>query len=161
MNDAHLHLLVNHFPIVGLIVGTIILIIGLVFKSATTRKAGLFAILMCAVFAIPSFSTGEGAEEVVEHMPNMSKETHHLIHEHEEKAEFFMPFAWILMILSAISLFFEWKKNKFTTYLTIITLVFSLIGIYLAKEVGTSGGEISHPEIRKGFVSSEHEEHED
>lgn len=159
MNDAHFHLLINHFPIIGLIIATLVLTLGIVLKSATTRKVGLFVLLLCSISAIPAFNSGEGAEEIVEEMSTMTKQGHHLIHEHEEKAEFFMPFAWTLIVLSVLGLFSEWKKNKFTTYLNIITLVVALIACYLVKEIGTSGGEISHPEIRKGFVSEEHEEH--
>ena len=33
MNDAHLHLVVNHFPIIGTILGLGILIAGIVLKN--------------------------------------------------------------------------------------------------------------------------------
>ena len=160
MNDAHIHLLINHIPIIGLIIGVLILLFGIIFKSSLTKKIALAVVLCCVFLAIPSFSTGEEAEEVIEHMSSMTKETHHLIHEHEEKAELFMPFAWILIVLSLVTLFFEWKKKKFASYLSILTLVVGLIAIYIVREVGTTGGEITHPEIRKGFVPTE-EEHED
>jgi cobalamin synthase len=160
MNDAHIHLLINHIPIIGLIIGVLILLFGIIFKSSLTKKIALAVVLCCVFLAIPSFSTGEEAEEVIEHMSSMTKETHHLIHEHEEKAELFMPFAWILIVLSLVTLIFEWKKKKFASYLSILTLVVGLVAIYIVREVGTTGGEISHPEIRKGFVPTE-EEHED
>lgn len=161
MNDAHLHLLINHFPIIGLIIGTLILLSGIVFRSVVTRKVAYVVLFFACVFAIPTNGSGEGAEEVVEHMPTMTEEGHHLIHEHEEKAEFFMPFAWSIMFLSLISLFLDWKKKKVAIYLAILTLGVSIAASYIVREVGTSGGEISHPEIRKNFKVSEHEEHEE
>lgn len=152
MNDAHTHLLINHFPIIGLIIGTLILLAGILFKSSTVKIVALFVLLLSAGFAIPASSTGEGAEEVVEHMGNMTEETHHLIHEHEEKAELFMPFAWGILGLSLIILFLEWKKKKIAIYFNIVLLLLTLTASYLVRQVGTSGGEIAHPEIRKGFV---------
>jgi len=93
-------------------------------------------------------------------MEGMTKETHHLIHEHEEKAELFMPFAWTLIVLSLISIVLEWKKNKIAKFIQIATLLVALVATYIAREVGTSGGEISHPEIRKDFKMEEHEDHD-
>ena len=38
MNDAHLHLVVNHFPIIGTIFGLGLLIAGLIFKNQTLKN---------------------------------------------------------------------------------------------------------------------------
>lgn len=176
MNDAHYHLLINHFPIMGFIFGALILLAGMIFRSTVTRKVAFTVLLVSAITAFPTFGSGEDAEEVVEHMsmscgeqcvcpPDvmeaMEKEKHHLIHEHEEKAEAFMPFAWGLIALSLVSLLVEWKRKKFWFLTSILTLGLALTAVYFVKEVGTSGGEISHPEIREGFKVSEHEEHEE
>ena len=161
MNDAHLHLLINHLPIVGLIIGTLILIAGLLFRSTAVRVVALFVIIFAAGFAIPAFSSGEGAEEVVEHMSGMTKETHHMIHEHEEKAEFFMIFVWSLLCLSILTLLLIWKKNKAAMYLEFLVLALALVGTYVGREVGSTGGEITHLEIRKDFVESDDHHHDD
>jgi cobalamin synthase len=160
MNDAHLHLLLNHLPIIGLLIGTLILLVGILLKSSVSKKIALTVILFASISAIPTFSFGEGAEEVVEHMEGVTKETHHLIHEHEEKAELFMPFVWILIALSLIAIILEWKKNKIAKFVQIATLIVALTATYIAREVGTTGGEISHPEIRKDFKMEEHEDYD-
>lgn len=159
MNDAHLHMVINHFPIIGLIIGALILLAGIILRSAVTRKVAFTVLLFSCIFALPAFGSGEDAEEIVEHLPTMTEEGHHLIHEHEEKAEFFMIFAWSVIGLSIVSLFVEWKKKNLAIYTSLLTLVVALAGSYIAREVGTSGGEIAHPEIRKNFKASEHEEH--
>jgi len=68
MNDAHFHLLVNHFPILMPIIGMLLLLGGMIFKSEAVKRAAYFTFLVGAIATIPSFSSGEGAEEVVEHM---------------------------------------------------------------------------------------------
>ena len=87
MNEAHLHITLNHFPIIGSIIGVTILMAGLFFKSRDTLRTGLVILIVGAVVAIPTYLTGEAAEETVEHMSGIS---HDLIHEHEEKAELYI-----------------------------------------------------------------------
>lgn len=177
MNAAHQHLLINHFPIIGLILGVLVLLVGIISKSSVTRRVGLFLFLIAGITSMISMSTGEGAEEIVEHtstsacgsdctcsgdaMAKLEAEKHHLIHEHEEKAEAMMPFMWGILALSLIALFLEWKKKSMAMIASITVLLIGMIATYFARQVGTSGGEISHPEIRKGFKVEHSEEHED
>src|SRR5436190_1654711 len=84
MNDAHLHMVVNHFPIIGTIFGFGILIAGLVLKNKTLLNTSYAIFIVSAIFGAISMGTGEGAEELVEDMPNIGKQ---IIHEHEELAE--------------------------------------------------------------------------
>ncbi|MFN5982855.1 MAG: hypothetical protein ACK479_05270 [Fluviicola sp.] len=63
MNAAHSHLIINHFPIIGLILGLLVLLVGIILKSSVTRRAALFVLLVSAITSFPSFSTGEGAEK--------------------------------------------------------------------------------------------------
>ena len=145
MNDAHLHLLVNHFPIIGMIFGFGILIAGILFKNNTIINVSYVIFIVVAFFAFISMFSGEGAEDLVEDLPNVGKQ---IIHEHEEFAE---KLAVVLYILGAVSLFGLYanlknhSKAKLTSYLA---LVIAIVGIVLAKSVGTSGGKIRHTEIR-------------
>jgi len=157
MNDAHLHLFLNHFPFIGLVIGTLILLAGILSKSPASRKAGLLVILCAAILSIPAFNSGEGAEEIVEHLPGKTDQDHYLIHEHEEAAETFIVFAWSLIALSAIAFFIEWKNKRITRYVTLLTLLLALAGIYFAANTAKTGGEISHPEIRKEFKAGRYE----
>ena len=158
MNAAHQHLLINHFPIVALVLGVLILLIGILAKSSVTRRVGLLIFFIAGITSLMANSTGEGAEEVVEHLPGAD---HDLIHEHEEHAEAMMPFMWGIIFLSLIALFLEWKKKSMAMVASITVLLVGMIATYFAHEVGTSGGEIAHPEIRKDFKMSSHEEHEE
>jgi len=66
MNGAHFHLVVNHLPIVGLLIGILILITGLALKKVDIQLTALGVFIFSAVSSIVAFNTGEGAEEVVE-----------------------------------------------------------------------------------------------
>jgi hypothetical protein len=45
-------------------------------------------------------------------------------------------------------LFLSYKKNSLEKYVALATVGLALVAVVLAKEVGTSGGEIRHTEIR-------------
>lgn len=145
MNEAHLHMVVNHFPIIGIIFGLGILITGIVLKNNSVKTVAYVLFIVAAVFAALSMSTGEGAEELVEDMPTVGK---HIIHEHEEIAEKFALLLYVLGGLSLLTIFFGVKKMVYEKYTTIAILIVAVIGVFLAKGVGTSGGEIRHTEIR-------------
>jgi uncharacterized membrane protein len=145
MNDAHLHLVVNHFPIIGTIFGLGILITGLLLKNNSVKNIAYSLLVVAAVFAALSMGTGEGAEEMVEDLPSVGKQ---IIHEHEELAEKFALVLYATGALALIALFLSYKKNSLEKYVALATVGLALVAVVLAKEVGTSGGEIRHTEIR-------------
>ena len=157
MDDAHIHLLFNHFPITGIMIGGLALLIGLIVKSEGAKKTALLILVICSILAIPAFLSGEGAEEIVEEMGI----SHDIIHEHEEVAE---TYIWLVVgmgIIAAATFFLTYKKNPLATifcYLT-IALAFGCMG--LGAQVGTTGGHINHPELRDDFSLSEGQKHED
>jgi uncharacterized membrane protein len=145
MNDAHWHLVVNHFPIIGIIFGLGILIVGFIMKNKTVKNTAFVLFIIAAVFAFASMYTGEGAEEMVEDMPNVG---HQIIHEHEELAEKLAILLYALAIISLGSLYAAIKKHKLAKVLSIVTLILAVVAVVLATKVATSGGEIRHTEIR-------------
>jgi uncharacterized membrane protein len=149
MNDAHLHMLVNHFPIIGTILGLGILITGLFIKNNAVKNTAYALFIIAALFGAFSMATGDGAEELVEDMPNIG---HQIIHEHEELAEKFILVMYATGIFSILSIFTSAKKHKWAKICSFLTLLFALTASILAKSVGTSGGEIRHTEIRANAV---------
>ena len=149
MNDAHLHMVVNHFPIIGTIFGLGILITGIVMKNNVIKNVAYALFIISAIFGFASMFTGEGAEELVEDMPSVGKQ---IIHEHEEIAEKFAIIMYATGFFGLVSLFASYKKYRFATVFSYITLALALVAGVLTKIVGTTGGEIRHTEIRANFV---------
>ncbi|WP_243699200.1 hypothetical protein [Flavobacterium hiemivividum] len=145
MNDAHLHLMVNHFPIIGTIFGIGILIAGLVLKNNALKNTAYILFIVAALFAALSMNTGEGAEELVEDMPNIGKK---IIHEHEELAEKLALLLYATGIFSLLSIYTSSKNHKLAIIASYITLFLAIGAAVLGSSVGTSGGEIRHTEIR-------------
>ena len=145
MNDAHLHLVVNHFPIIGTILGLGILISGMILKNNSVKNTAYFVFITAAIFAAFSMGTGDGAEEMVEDFPNIGKK---IIHEHEEIAEKLAIVLYVLGVISITGIYLNIKNHAKSKLVSFLALVIAVIAVIIAQQVGTSGGEIRHTEIR-------------
>ncbi len=164
MNPAHLHLLINHFPVVGLFLGSLLLLVGVILKNSTLKKTSYFMLIFIGFTAILANATGERAEDVVEKHIELSnlntnnfdavkitsdklKATHEHIENHEHDAKGLMQFVIGLILLSSLSLLLEFKKKSMAKSASFIVLVISAFALYFAVQAGNSGGKINHPEI--------------
>ncbi|MFV5696485.1 hypothetical protein ACM55G_13730 [Flavobacterium sp. LB3P122] len=151
MNDAHLHMVVNHFPIIGTILGLGILITGIILKNNSVKNTAYVLFLVAALFAAFSMGTGEGAEETVEDMPNIGKR---IIHEHEEIAEKLAIVLYLLGGISILGIVLNIKNHAKAKFISFVAAIVAIVGVYLTTLVGTSGGEIRHTEIREESIDS-------
>ena len=149
MNDAHLHMVVNHFPIIGTILGLGILIAGIILKNNTVKSTAYVLFIIAAIFAAFSMGTGEGAEELVEEMPSVGKQ---IIHEHEEMAEKLAIVLYALGVISLVGLFMNYKKHAAAKLVSFVALIIAIVGVFFAQQTGTTGGEIRHTELRANAV---------
>lgn len=165
MNQAHLHMVFNHFPIIGLFFGIGILAYGIIKKQTILVNTAYVMFIVCMIMAKATMMTGEGAEEIVEELGI----SHDIIHEHEEMAETFMKVLYGLGILSILGLVANLKKHSKAAIVSYVVLVLAIGSAILSKNVGTSGGEIRHTEIRENTGNtasdieneSQHEEGDD
>ena len=140
MNAAQVHLLSNHLPLTIPFIGLIVILISIFVKSDIVRRTGYFILLLGGLFTIPTFFSGEGAEEIVEHLGK----SHDLIHEHEESAETFAYLNYLLALLAVGALWMNWKKIEFEKYLFPVVIGLGILVCVFALSAGESGGEISH-----------------
>ncbi len=145
MNDAHLHLLINHLPIIIPIIGLLLLLSSLILKSPIFSRAAFCIFIVGAITAIGASFTGEGAEEVLEELLSVD---HDLIKNHENVAEIFATLSYILGALSLLALWANWTKKAYSLIMSFAVLAFAVVTIYFAQKTGTTGGEIRHSEIR-------------
>ena len=152
MNDAHWHLVVNHFPIIGTILALGILIAGLFLKNNTVKNTAYVLFMVVAIFAAFSMQTGEGAEEMVEDMPSIGKQ---IIHKHEEIAEKLAIILYLLGGISVLGIVLNLKNHAKAKFISVVALIVGIGAVYVAQLVGTSGGEIRHTEIRADSTTLE------
>jgi uncharacterized membrane protein len=146
MNQAHFHLLVNHLPIAGVIFGFLVLLGGYLFHSPAIKRTAMGLFLAAALLAIPTFLTGEGAEEMIEDLPGIS---HDQIGQHEELGETYLLLLGLLAITSIAALVTDARGLRINRPLYLLAFAFSIGCIAMGAQVGFSGGEIRHTEIRQ------------
>ena len=151
MNQAHLHLLFNHLPILGTLFGILILAGGYFLKNNTVKRTALGIFVLSALCAIPAYLTGEGAEEIVEGLPGVSE---NLMEAHEDLANIFLWMVCALGLFSLATFYADFKSKKIAAPLYALTLVAAIGTMVFAQRVGSSGGEIRHTEIRSGATAT-------
>lgn len=150
MNPAHFHLVVNHFPIILSLVGVVLLLVGLLMKTEATKRVGYALLVASALFSVVAMQSGEGAEHVVEGAQIVDER---FIEPHEEAAEVFAVLSYVLGALSLIGFWASWTKKSFANAILIAAVLVGGVTIFFAQQVGTTGGEIRHTEIRAGATS--------
>jgi len=148
MNQAHIHLIVNHLPIAGSLFALVLLGVGLLRKNITLTQAGLVAVLAAGVLCLPAHLTGQGAASIVQDMPRVSRA---LIQNHAEAAE---QSFWVLETAAALALFaLLLLKNAAPRARLVAVLAWAAVGLSfgLLAQAGYLGGQIRHTEIREGF----------
>ncbi len=144
MNNAHLHLLVNHLPLIFPLVGIIIMIVAFLFKSMAIKRTAYFIFILSAFAALVSVKSGEGAEDILKKI-GISQ---NLMDDHQKTAEIFAILSYVLGGISLLGLWASFKQKTYSKIVAICILAFALALMYFAFETGDSGGKIMHYEIR-------------
>lgn len=149
MNYPHLHLLLNHIPILLPLFAIPVLIWGIVKKQEQLARLAYIAFIVAAVVTAPVFYAGEETEDVIEDIAPDSKS---FIHDHEDAAEWARISVIVTGLFSIGGLFWSIKKKSNPTWLMYTVLVLSLVTSGTMAWTALTGGEIRHTEIRADTV---------
>lgn len=149
MNLAHVHMILNHIPVIGIPVGLTFLAFGLFKNNGATQRFSLLVLTGIAVFAIPIFFTGEPAEHIVEHLPGVAQSS---IEAHEDAAIYSLVLALVTGAIALLALFFQRDLKQART----ANFCVLFAGIAAAASLGYTanlGGQIRHTELRPGATA--------
>ncbi len=146
MNYAHLHLILNHIPVLGTIFGLLILAFGFIRKSDEVKQTALGIFILSALMTIPVYLTGEPAEEIVENLAGVSEA---IIDQHEDWAYYALILMEITGALALLNLIFF--HRSFAKKFLVVTTLSSIIAVGSIIWTANLGGQIRHSEIRGDF----------
>jgi formate hydrogenlyase subunit 3/multisubunit Na+/H+ antiporter MnhD subunit len=150
MTAAHVHLLLNHIPILGSIFGLLVLSYGMLRKSDEIKKTSLGVFVITALVTIPVYLTGDGAAKIVSNLPGVSTA---IIQQHDQAATITMFAIQILGALSLLSLWLSWRsRRELRSWMTLGVFILAMISSGLGAWTGSIGGQIRHTEVRVGFT---------
>lgn len=152
-NPAHIHLIVNHLPVFGTILGSIVLLQGLLQRNNQVQVAAYNLFILSAIGAIITYTSGHGAEEMIEKIPGVAE---NMIEAHEDFALFALIASSILGAASLAGLFINVMNLKFSRSFAVIAVILAAINCLILVYTGFLGGKIRHSEIHTsgGIIQS-------
>lgn len=143
-NSAHLHLILNHFPIIGTAFVVLVTGYGVISNSDKIKRLGFALLVLVGLITIPVFLTGNKAEGVVKGLEGISEDQ---IDAHEDFAKISMIAMEITAGISLTGLFlFRGQKNVPIWFGILILLLLITVNIMMVY-TGHLGGRISHLEL--------------
>lgn len=145
MTLVHLHLLLNHLPIVGVPLVAALLLYGIVRRQRDVQRAAFLGFVLLAALTVPAYLTGEPAEDAIEHAPGVATA---LIGRHEALAAVAMGLTAVLGAVALLGLFLSRRDRPVPRLLLAGGVTLSLLTIGALVPTGYYGGQIRHEEIR-------------
>jgi uncharacterized membrane protein len=144
---SHFHIILNHFPSVGIVIGLFFFVVSLVMDNTVMKRASLVVFTMCGILGVPTYVTGASSMWALTDPP-MESISQAAINAHRDMA------LWTLFALAATGVL-SWVElwryrylGRFSARTLYIVLGFAIVTLGLIAETGHRGGQINHPEIR-------------
>jgi hypothetical protein len=148
---AHLHLLLNHFPTIGTVLGLGLFLLSFVRKNEHLAKVSLEVFFIIGLATLPVFLSGVAAQAALKDSPGVSAAA---IATHENAA----LLAFILMEITAVAAWLGlWQIRRIArpTRGNLVTVgVLSVVTLGVMAWAANLGGDIRHPEILTGMYST-------
>jgi hypothetical protein len=140
----HLHLLLNHVPTVGTVVGVGLLLLALVRRNDHLVHSSLEVLFAVAIMTLPVYLTGVAAEEAIQDLGGVRREA---ISTHESAA--LLAFIWMQVtgLVAWLGLWQSRRNTRASRGAIASVLLLSVLTLALMARAASIGGEIRHPEI--------------
>lgn len=144
MDWPYAHLLLNHFPIILTVAGTIAAIFALVRRGRAIWLYALATLTFAGVTIYPVFLTGDEASETMRDVWYVSRDA---IHTHEEAGELTL---WVVLVMGAIAAFAWWRlaarerSGGPPRWLQVLVVLTALGALGAVTYTSVLGGRIVH-----------------
>src|SRR5579883_595538 len=155
MDWTHLHLLLNHFPTIGMVTGLGLLLVSLA-GSNDLKRASLLIFFGISLLTIPIYISGNIAHRSICNFPPMTPEAatcmapgipDAAIKAHESAAVWGFLFMEVLGAFSWLGLWQFRRISRLPGWNLGVILLLSLVTFAVMVRVSNIGGQIRHPEI--------------
>jgi hypothetical protein len=148
---AHLHLLVNHVPILGSMFALALLVASFIWAPDVLRRTAFVVLIGTALASLIADRSGEPAEDAIRGLPGVRRE---MITAHEQRAKGAFIGAMALGVLAAGALV-RWKRSSVPRGATLVALVGTTALTGAMAITGLLGGRIRHTEVRPGATPAD------
>ena len=159
MDGAHVHLLLNHIPVLGTLFCVLLLAFALLRKSGEVLRVALLGTVLVALVTFPAYLSGESAEDAVKRLGSPDISTI-MLDEHEDAALPAMLTVEGTGVLALLALVLG-RGGRRPGWLPWAVLAAGGLGFALVARAANLGGQIHHPEIRAGAPAASGGEDDD
>lgn len=181
METAYLHMVTNHFPIIGVPFALFLLLLGLWRGSNDLKAASFLIFALLGPVTLAVYLLGQGGEDFVEDLAGVS---HDSIEDHEDIAKFALGSTLILAGLALFALirysgitFLRPRFRKtsassdteeakvvpsaFPTWITLVVLAAAVVSSGILGYTGRLGGMIRHTEFHEPATGGDEDRNDD
>lgn len=148
MKPEHLHVILNHLPVLGLGLGIFALLLALLMKSRPAQIVGLAVILICSGSAYPVLRLGQEGYRNVRRIADEPGQD--WLDAHMDRAEDWIGIYYALTALSLAALIVPRYKPRTAVPLAVLTLILSAASFGAGVWISDFGGKVRHSEFRTG-----------
>jgi hypothetical protein len=157
----YIHVVLNHLPIYGTMLGALALAISLILRSRAAQIMALILTLIAGASAHPVFVTGQRSYKTIRGVSDDAGAD--WLDEHMDRAEKTIGAFYFLTTLAIAGLLVPIKWPKSAVLLAALTLVVAILCSGIAVYIAQAGGRVRHPEFRPSETpspSSENDHHD-
>ena len=141
---SHLHLLLNHIPVIGSVIAFGLLLLALVLRSSDLRHAGLEVVVLVGLFSLPAYLSGAGAQLAPANRTDVAVV---MVRAHHDAA-LLGSVAMLLTTMAAwIGLWQTRRRGHPARGVFGTVLLFAIVTLALMGRAANLGGQIRHPEV--------------
>jgi hypothetical protein len=144
MTLSHLHLLLNHVPVIGSVIAVGVLLLALVRRSADLRHAGLELYVLVGLFSLPAYLSGAMAQPEVANRPDVVMA---VVRAHHDAAMLGSIAMMVTVLIAWLCLWQTRRTGRSAQSLIGAVMLFSVIALALMGRAANLGGQIRHPEV--------------
>jgi hypothetical protein len=152
----YVHVTINHFPLVGLLVSMTALAAALVARSRNSLLIGLALVCLVSLSIWPVYAYGEAGYDRVLSMSD--NEGGAYLQYHQELAGRWAFLYFITAGVAALGFGLAWKWPRSLAVFSAITLVLAACSLVAGIIIAEAGGAVRHREFRSGPPPPRHEE---
>ncbi len=146
LNSEHVHVLLNHLPLVGLMVAVLVLVAALVLRNRSAVVLGLALVGLTAGTAWPVIESGQSSYVRVRELADEEGKAH--LRHHMVLAERWGNLFYATAAVAAAALLAAWKWSRGFQALAALTALFATASLVAGAAIADAGGKIRHPEFR-------------
>jgi hypothetical protein len=143
---AYRHVLFNHFPVIGLLLAFLVLLLGVLLRQIALLFTGLALVALTAGSSIPVGMFGDDAYPAV--FDILDGDGRAWLDYHTHLADTWLPLLYANAAVAAAGLVMGAVRRSWLRGTALVVALVSVGGIIAGVLIAEAGGKVKHPEFR-------------